>query len=247
MSNGDRGSPALSWCIHGVTALGVVLGLLGLVAVIDGHAKAALLWLIAAQVLDGVDGPVARVYEVKRNLPKVDGYILDLVVDYVTCVVVPVAFLWRFEMLPGAIDVPLCALVLFTSALWFSRTDMETEDHWFRGFPAVWNVVVPSLYLLNTHSWLNAVVVAFFCVITMTDLPFVHPVRVRALRIATMTVTVVWLTVMTLMTIVLPDAPVAGKVVLIAAPAYLMGLSVWRALRPPQVGVEPVLPAGHAT
>jgi len=241
MSTGDRGNPTIAWCIHGVTALGVVLGLLGLVAVIDGHAKAALLWLIAAQVLDGVDGPVARVYDVKRNLPKVDGYILDLVVDYVTCVVVPVAFLWRFAMLPGGIDVPLCALVLFTSALWFSRTDMETDDHWFRGFPAVWNVVVPSLFLLNTHVWVNATVVAFFCLITMTDLPFVHPVRVLAHRATTMTVTVVWLTVMTLMTIVLPEAPLAGKVVLIAAPIYLMGLSIWRALRPPEIDVE----SGH--
>ena len=63
---------------------------------------------------------------------------------------------------------------------------METDDNWFNGFPAEWNFVVPSLYLLGTSTWVNSVVVLFFCALTMTNIKFVHPVRVRVNRTITL-------------------------------------------------------------
>ena len=49
--------------IHVLTASGALAGLFALQSVIDGHIRAALLWLIICQILDGIDGPIARKFD----------------------------------------------------------------------------------------------------------------------------------------------------------------------------------------
>ena len=120
------------------SASGAAAGLLALQAIIDDNIRWALIWLVVCQVLDGLDGPIARRIDVVFTAPRVDGCVLDLIVDYVTCVVVPVMLLLRLELLPHEFQTLIACAVLLLSALWFARTDIETEDHWFNGFPAIW-------------------------------------------------------------------------------------------------------------
>ena len=47
---------AKGWFVHSFTALGAVCGMFGLIAVADGQAREAIVWLAVAMVLDGVDG-----------------------------------------------------------------------------------------------------------------------------------------------------------------------------------------------
>ena len=110
-------------------------------------------------VLDGIDGPAARAWKVCDHVPRIDGYTLDLIVDFVTCIVIPVIFLHQFDMLPDGASLYIGAFVLFMSALWMSRTDQMTHDHWFNGFPCEWNMIVPTLYLLRTNPWFTTAVV----------------------------------------------------------------------------------------
>jgi len=233
-----RSGPALAWGIHALTASGVVVGVLGLFNVLEGHPRAALLWLMLALVIDGIDGPMARSCDVKQECPRVDGYVLDLIVDFVTCVIVPVAFVHRFELLPDDLSMVVLAVVLLVSAIWMSRTDQETADDWFNGFPSEWNLVVPSLYLLHTSTWVNTVVILFFCAFTLSSVNFPHPVRVRENRAVTLSVTVVWLAVMTGLTIADPRSSGVARIVLVAAPAYFMWLVVRRAFSPSPLRAE---------
>jgi phosphatidylcholine synthase len=143
--------------LHVFTTLGVIVGMLALEAVFNNRAKAAIIYLLLTQVIDGIDGPIARGIDIVKTVPKIDGYVLDLVIDYVTCVLVPAAFMHRFGMLPQAISLPVVCLVVFLSAMWFSRTDMMTDDNWFRGFPSTWNLVIPTLYVINMGRWPNAI------------------------------------------------------------------------------------------
>lgn len=202
--------------------------MLSLVAVLRQDARAALLWLVVAQVIDGIDGPIARWLRVDIVLPNLDGYTLDLVVDYVTCVVVPAAFLYRFQLVPGWAMMPSVSLVLFTSALWFSRKDMLTEDHWFRGWPAVWNLAVPCMYLAGTHHVINLVVLVLCASFTMTNLPFVHPLQVTDGRVFTAAVTVVWLITLVTLTMMLPRHTAWGDLFLLGPPCYYLGLTANR-------------------
>jgi phosphatidylcholine synthase len=218
----------IAWCVHGLTASGVLLGALGLEAVVHDHPRAAIFWLIAAMVVDGIDGPVARACRVESFLPTVDGNVLDLVVDYLTCVVVPVAFMAHFHAFPAGFTVPMAACILFSAVLWFARTDLMTDDHWFRGFPAIWNLVAPTFFLLRTPGAVNVVVTVGLCVLTLTSVEFVHPVQVRDRRVANVTITALWLLAMTWLTFTWPSTPLLGEAVLLAAPAWFGWVTVRR-------------------
>ncbi|HRE00467.1 MAG TPA: hypothetical protein PLV68_04155, partial [Ilumatobacteraceae bacterium] len=153
-----RRNVQVAWLVHVLTASGVCVGYLGLNAVNDFRARDAIVWLIAAMLLDGVDGPIARKLAVRERIPHVNGNTLDLVIDYFTCAIVPVAFLDRFDMLPRGTTGVVSFFILGASAIWMSRTDQETPDGWFRGFPAEWNVIIPTLFLARANPWVTLAV-----------------------------------------------------------------------------------------
>ncbi len=202
----------------------------GLIAVADGKAKQAILWLAIAMVLDGVDGPVARAWSVRENVPRIDGYSLDLIVDFVTCIVIPVVFIHQFGMLPEGWSLIIGAFVLFMSALWMSRTDQMTSDHFFNGFPCEWNMIVPTLYLLNAGPWVVAIVCVLLSLTQLTNWKFVHPMQVRRFRPITISVTVIWLGTVVAMTYDMPNHFRPADYLLVACPLYIVGLGVWRTL-----------------
>lgn len=168
-----------AWAIHALTAAGAVLALLALAAVESGRAREALVWLLAALVIDGVDGTLARHARVSERLPRIDGPALDLVVDYLTYVFVPAWFLWRLGAFPAPVALPLTALILLSALYTFARRDMKTRDGYFRGFPALWNVVALYLYVAAPPPWLAAAVAVVLIVMTFAPVHVVHPFRVR--------------------------------------------------------------------
>lgn len=214
--------------IHLLTASGAVAGLVALQSVFNESIRAALLWLIACQILDGIDGPMARRFDVELHAPHIDGHVLDLVIDYVTCVVVPVVLLLNMQIIPQELSMTVAGSILITSALWFARTDQETEDVWFNGFPAMWNIVVPSFVLLNTSQRVAAIICVMLCITQMTTVKFPHLLRVRALRRPTYAVTVLYFSVFTWLSAVYPNGPEWAKSIILIGPVYLAGLVVWR-------------------
>jgi phosphatidylserine synthase len=125
------------------------------------------------------------------------------------------------------------------SALWMSRTDQMTHDHWFNGFPCEWNMIVPTLYLLRADPWFTTFACVALALTQLTNWKFVHPMQVRRFRPLTVTVTVVWLASVLWMTAdarsvggeLLPgDKPALGTALLIACPLYIVGIGVWRTI-----------------
>ena len=218
--------------IHVLTASGALAGLIALQAVIDGHIRSALIWLIVCQILDGIDGPIARKFDVGLHAPHIDGHVLDLVIDYVTCVVVPTVLLIRMEVVEPRFTMAISGLILVTSALWFARTDQETEDVWFNGFPAVWNIVIPSFILLGTSQRYAAIMCLLFCVAQLTKVKFPHLVRVRALRPATYTATVVYFGAFILLSAQYPNGPQWAQNIILLGPVYFVAIVVWRTFLP---------------
>lgn len=182
-----------AWSIHALTASGAVLAFLAFVAVEQTHFRLALLWLGAALVVDGIDGPLARLVGVKERTPVIDGATLDLVVDYLTYVFVPAILILRAGLVPaGPLGLLAVAAILMSSLYTFARTDMKTVDNFFRGFPAVWNVVAFYLFMWQFEPMTGAIVVAVFAALTFAPIHFVHPVRVRRYRPWLPVITGVW-------------------------------------------------------
>src|SRR3954453_16408290 len=87
--NGAALKTALGFGVHIFTATGAALGLLALLAA--GRADWPLVFLLPgiALVVHGRDGTVARRLDVAARLPRWSGEALDLVVDFITYVLVP--------------------------------------------------------------------------------------------------------------------------------------------------------------
>ena len=212
----------MSLALHAFTATGVLVGMAALVAVLDGSARMAIIWLLVAQLIDGIDGPLARRLLPDEATTKFDGYVLDLVIDFVTCVLVPAAFLWQFRMVNNDRSgmIAIAALLMFSS-LWFSSTDQQDDDSWFHGFPAAWNMVVPTLWLLDSSPTVTMVVVACLSILTITNVQFAHPVRVIQWRIWNMTAISVWVIGVLLGTIWSPQVPALVIALVVIGPVMV--------------------------
>ena len=175
-SGGESG--VLAWAVHLFTASGAIFALLALRAVEQGEEHSALLWLGAALLVDGLDGTFARAVKVREQVPNIDGDALDLVVDYLTYVFVPCLLIWRGNYLPDSLAFPLTATILVSSLYVFARKDMKTDDGYFRGFPALWNVVALYFVVATPPGWVAAAIVTILVVMTFAPVHVVHPFRV---------------------------------------------------------------------
>lgn len=224
----ERRLTLVGFSVHAFTALGAIAGLLALAAIIDGRIREGLIWLIVCQLLDGFDGPIARKLDVKTHAPQINGHTLDLVIDYVTCVVVPVVLMIQLKMLLPGWEITIAGLIFFTSALWFARSDQETNDYWFNGFPAAWNLVIPSFLILEvSHRWVIIISIVI-CIIQLTTIKFPHLVKVKTLRPLTLSLTTIYFSAMTVLSLQFPDGPDELKPILLIAPLYVVSLAVWR-------------------
>jgi phosphatidylcholine synthase len=168
-----------AWLVHAFTASGAVLAFLALLAVERQDWVMALVWLLIALVVDGVDGSFARWAQVKELAPRVDGDVMDLVIDYLNYVFVPALLILRAELVPEALAIPLVSLILISALYCFARSDMKSDDNYFRGFPALWNVVAFYLLVMEADPVVGAVVVIVLAVLTFAPVHFIHPFRVR--------------------------------------------------------------------
>lgn len=227
-----KGGRALAYGVHVLTALGAALGFLALQAVFTGDLTQAFIWLAVALVVDAVDGPLARRLAVKDRAQRYDGALLDLVVDFVTYVFVPAAMLLRPEVMAAPYGVIAGLAVTLASALYFADTGMKTDDWWFRGFPAVWNIVVFHIVAFAPPSWLALAIILTAAALMFLPVVFVHPIRVRRWRGLTLAMLALW-AIAAAVTIWQGMAPgAAAKVVLIVAMVYFVGLGLARAGMP---------------
>lgn len=220
-----------AWAVHGFTAFGAVLGFAALMAAGQGEAAACFAFLGLALVVDGIDGTFARRLRVKDALPGIDGAVLDLVIDYLTYVLVPAVFVVWFDLVPRGLGMPAAAWMLVTSLYCFANTGMKSADHYFVGFPAIWNVVVLCLWLLGLGKAANTVVIAVLGVLTFVPVTFLHPLRVRTLLPLNALATAAWLVSAGWLVAVHPDRPMLPFAVWLAAGAYYVAVSAWRTVR----------------
>ena len=192
-------SKAPSYLVHIFTALGVVFGFLALLATLDGKIPEAFLWLAVALFVDGVDGTLARTVNVKQNTPEIDGAILDHIIDYLNYVVVPVFIFYSLGMAPEPYLLLSCVAILMVSCFTFTNTNIKTDDFYFSGFPAIWNIVVLYFYILESSEFTNFIFVILFCVLTFIPFKYVHPFRVVEFRKITLMITSIWMITTTIL------------------------------------------------
>jgi phosphatidylcholine synthase len=183
---------AWAWLVHALTASGAVFGLLALIAITEERYILAFAWMGVTIAIDAVDGTLARLFQVKRHLPMIDGETLDNIMDYFTYVIVPAFFLYQTGIVPGYMGVFSCFAITLASAYQFCQTDAKTADFYFTGFPSYWNVLVFYLFFLGLPATVNLILVLILAVAVFVPVKYVYPSRTRALRPLTVVLSTAW-------------------------------------------------------
>ena len=163
--------------VHLLTGTGAVLSMLAMLAAVEEKWDLMFLWLVVALVVDGIDGPLARRFDVKTNWPTYDGVLLDLIIDYLTYVFIPAFALFRSDLLTGWTGWIAIIVIVYGSVIYFADTRMKSKDNSFAGFPACWNMVVLVLFSLHPGEWATLFIVVALTVAMFSNLKFIHPVR----------------------------------------------------------------------
>ena len=173
----SRAKLAAAFSVHLLTASGTVVAFGALIAAIQGEFTVMFGLLGIALLIDAVDGPLARRLRVSEVLPRWSGETLDYVVDYLTYVFVPAFALASGAILPMPFAIPAAIAILISSAIYFADNRMKTSDGYFRGFPALWNIVAFYLFLARPTAAVAIAIISAFVVLTFLPVYFVHPLR----------------------------------------------------------------------
>lgn len=179
--------------VHLLTATGAVFSMLALLAAVSAEWSQMFLWLVVALIVDGIDGPLARRYQVKVNWPTYDGVLMDLIIDYLTYVFIPAYALFMSGLLPGWTGWIAIIAITYGSVIYFSDTRMKTRDNSFAGFPACWNMVVLVLFALKPNFWIILFIVVALTVTMFTNVKFIHPVRTERWRWISLPMCAAWI------------------------------------------------------
>ncbi len=227
-SLGSKGFRLAGFAVHVYTASGSVLALLIVIAAMDGHVIRAL-WLgLAALIIDGTDGMLARRLRVSETIPWFDGARLDDIVDYLTYAFAPMVLLWTGDFLPDAPVGPvLAALPLLASSYQFCRTDAKTADHFFLGFPSYWNVVAFYAVIMGLGPTVTGAILLICSILVFIPIRYIYPSRTKAFRTLNLVFTTIWLAVYALLLVQMPDPSRIAIAVSLTYLLYYGGVSIY--------------------
>jgi phosphatidylcholine synthase len=221
---------AYAYGVHLFTATGAVWGFLGIIAIFKHDWKLAVLWMILAILVDGFDGMLARWADVKTYASRIDGALLDNILDYLNYVVIPAFFLLEADFLPAGFKLPIAFLILLTSAYQFTQVDAKTDDtneYFFKGFPSYWNVVVLYMLVMGLNPWLNLALLVVFNILVFVPIKYVYPSRDTRMKKLTLILSYIYGIIGIWGIMQYPDVPKWVVWVSFIYVAYYLALSLW--------------------
>jgi phosphatidylcholine synthase len=186
------------WGVHIFTASGAVLGLMALLSIYKNQLLPAFWFMGAAVVIDAVDGMFARMIKIKEVVPKINGELLDNIVDFFNYTMVPAFFILVTDVVSEEMRVVCAIAITMASAYQFTQVDAKTDDHFFKGFPSYWNIAIFYLFFWQMDPWINAAILLTLAVLSFVPIKYIYPSRLdylthsKFLRFAVVVATGVW-------------------------------------------------------
>jgi len=200
-------------------------------------------WLLVPVLIDAVDGPLARRWNVTVWAAAVDGRIIDDIVDYLTFTFVPLLLVWRMDWLPA----PAAAYIvvaLVASLFGFAHREAKQEaDGFFRGFPSYWNVYAfyAGLWAVRHGPVVPAVVLVLLSALTVMPVRFLYPNLAPApWRIPLIVGAVAWAALLVAMLSAYPRPAPWLVWASLAYPAFYVVLSIALDARSREAGRRPL-------
>ena len=170
----------LAWSVHVFTSLGLLAAFMAIIALDEGDWRACFLWLLVSFFIDGIDGTLARLFQVENVLPSMDGKNIDYVIDFTTYALIPAIFFYKADMVEAHLMIPSIVFILISSALYYGKKGMVEDDQYFIGFPVLWNFVVFfQFFIFQNNQTLNFYSVIVIAIMHFVPLKYAYPSRAR--------------------------------------------------------------------
>jgi phosphatidylcholine synthase len=141
-------------------------------------------------------------------------------------VFVPASIVWFDILVPDSWEFGVIAAMLVSSAYGFSQADAKTSDHYFKGFPSFWNIVVFYLHLAQWSPTVNAAILYACAVLVFVPIRYVYPSRTEQLRTLTIFLGIAWGVLIGVMIWQMPRVNYLMFLASLTFPVYYFGLSV---------------------
>ena len=179
-----------------LTLIGVCIGLTSIRFALDGRFEFAIVAIILAAVIDGLDGRIARLI---KGTSKV-GKELDSLTDMISFGVAPafIMYFWKLNTL-GRFGWLVCLIYVICVALRLARFNVNSgqepswRDNFFEGVPSPAGgilVLTPLIFSMTNFEFIRInydIVVPIFFIVTSLLLSLIHisePTRLRRISYA---------------------------------------------------------------
>lgn len=223
----DMGKTLLAYAVHVFTALGAACGLGALVSMWNNQPILALWLLGAAIVVDGLDGTLARMAEVKKRAQAYDGALLDNIIDGLNWVYIPL--FWAYAFLDASLWVILAAAV--AGSLGLAYHEAKTSDNFFRGFPNYWNLVIVHAFLMKLSAFYVNFWLVVFTIGIFMPIYFVYPSRTQRHQKLHLFGAAIYTVQLIYLAIQYPDISFEAALATLIYPFFYLGDSIYQSIK----------------
>lgn len=219
---------ALAWSVHLFTATGVLTVFMAILAVSAHDFQEAMLWLLAALLIDGIDGTLARRFRVAEVLPNVSGKNIDFVIDFASYAIVPAYMIYESGLMDGPWNLAAVFLILLVSAVYYGKEGMVSDDYYFVGFPVMWNMAAfYMIFVFQWSHWGNVVLVVVLSILHFVPIKVAYPSRTAHWRWPTLAVTVAFIFALVSITFLYPAKHFGLTALAWLCIVYFVVFAVW--------------------
>ena len=100
--------------------------------------------------------------------------------------------IYWFNYVPDQFIILIPVILIFISIYSYVNLNILTNDNYYNGFPAIWNVIVLYFYIFETSQNFNLLFLILLILLKFSPLKCIHPLRVKKLKYLSIFFTIVW-------------------------------------------------------
>ena len=100
--------------------------------------------------------------------------------------------IYWFRYVPDQFLLLIPAILIFISIYSYVNLNILTNDNYYNGFPAIWNVIVLYFYIFGTSQNVNLILLTLLIFLKFSPLKCIHPLRVKRFKNLSIIFAIIW-------------------------------------------------------
>ena len=100
--------------------------------------------------------------------------------------------IYWFKYVPDQFALLIPAILIFISIYSYVNLNILTNDNYYNGFPAIWNVIVLYFYIFGTSQNFNLILLTLLIFLKFSPLKCIHPLRVKRFKNLSIIFAIIW-------------------------------------------------------